>query len=168
MAQIPIAGLTYQGHPCSYDDGVVPPIEPPTQPPKPTEPGTTIYPPELQPKNKSQSALPWTTGTRLSGPVITHDNAWVINFRTGAAQTRLVRIGAVEREGGPIQRVGILFRRSDGAVLQRLQSSSLSWNCLVGQPATPYRVPLEANANYAIGIFNVNAEQGAMFCDLYP
>jgi hypothetical protein len=166
MANIPIAGLMYQGHPCSYDDGVVPPIVPP-DPPKPTEPGTTIYPPELQPKNKSQSALPWTTGTRLSGPEIDHNTAWIINFRAGAASTRVVRLSAVEREGGPEMRVGILFRRSDGAVLQRLQSSSLTYNCLVGQPATPYRVPLEANTNYALGIYNVNAEQGAMFCDLY-
>jgi hypothetical protein len=167
MAQIPIAGLTYNGHPCSYDDGVVP-VEPPvTQPPKPTEPGTTVYPTELQSKHKSLSTLPWTTGTRLSGPTITHDSAWIVNFRAGAAQTRLVRIGAIEREGGPLHRVGILFRRSDGVVLQRLQSSSLSWNCLVGQPPTPYRVALEANTNYAIGIYNVNAEQGAMFMDLY-
>jgi hypothetical protein len=168
MAMIPLPGLTYQGHPCSYDDGVVPPVEPPvTQPPKPTEPGTTVYPPELQPKHKSQSAMPWTTGTRLSGPTITHDTAWIVNFRAGAASNRLVRLGAVEREGGPLHRIAILFRRSDGLVLQRIESSSITFNCLVGQPVTPYRVGLEANTNYAMGIFNKSEEQGAMFADLY-
>lgn len=168
MTMIPLPGLLYNGKQCSYDDGqgtTEPPVTPPVTPP--TSPGTTVYPPELQPKHKSQSAMPWTTGTRLSGPTITHDTAWIVNFRTGAATSKLVRLGAVEREGGPLHRVGILFRRADGAVISRLQSSSLSWNCLVGQPPMQYRVPLEANTNYAIGIYNVNEEQGAMFMDLY-
>ena len=98
---------------------------------------------------------------------LTHEGAWIVNVRTGAAQAKVVRIGAVEREGGPLQRVGILFRRSDGKVLLRLQSSSLTWNCLVDQPPNAYRVPLEANTNYAVGIFNLNDESGAMFLDLY-
>jgi len=167
MAQIPIAGLTYHGHPCSYDDEVAP-VEPPvTQPPKPVEPGTTVYPAELQPLHKTQSTMPWTTGTRLSGPTITHEAAWIVNFRTGAASERTVRLTAIQREGGPIRRIAILFRRSDGFVISRIDSSSITFNCLVGQPANPYRAALEANTNYAMGIYNVNAEQGAMFADLY-
>lgn len=168
MTMIALPGLTYQGHPCSYDDGqtTTPPVQPPTTQP-PTQPGTTVYPPELQTKHKSNSAMPWTSGTRLNGPTITHDTAWIVNFRSGAASSRDVRLTAIQREGGPIRRIAVLFRRSDGAVVGRIDSSSISFYCLVGQPPKQYRVSLEANTNYALGIYNFYAEQGAMFCDLY-
>jgi len=110
--------------------------------------------------------MPWTNSTRLSGPEITPDTAWIVNFRTGAAATRVARLTAIEREGGPVPRIAILFRRSDGFVLQRIESSSINFICLVGQPPTPYRINLEANTNYAMGIYNKDG-QGAMFADLY-
>lgn len=158
-----IPGLVYQGFACYYEDAA-----PQPQPPEPVPPGTTVYPAELQSKQKSQGAMPWTSGTRLNGPTVTFETAWVVNFRTGAASTRNVRLAAVEREGGPIHRIGILFRRADGLVLARYASSSLTYNCLVGQPPNTYRIALEANTNYAIGIFNETpGQQGAMYMDLY-
>jgi hypothetical protein len=172
MAMQPIPGLAYRGHPCSYDDGVTPPVEPPIEPPvtppvTPPSTGGMVYPAELQPKNKTVTTMPWVSGTRLSGPTITHENAWVVKIHTEAPSTRNVRLTAVEREGGPIHRIAILFRCHDGAVVSRIESSSITFNILVGQPPDKYKNNLDANSDYAMGIYNVHDEAGSMFSDLY-
>jgi hypothetical protein len=121
----------------------------------------------LEPKNKNLTTMPWVSGTRLSGPTITHENAWIVKIHTEAATTRVARLSAIEREGGPIHRVAILFRCHDGAVVSRIESSSITFNLLIGQPIDKYKVNLDPNTDYAMGLYNIHDESGAMFSDLY-
>jgi len=62
MAMIPIAGLTYQGHPCSYDDGKAPPVEPPVEPPSTGSPAPGAGP----------NSVTYTTVQNAS-----EDNYWI-------------------------------------------------------------------------------------------
>lgn len=154
------------GKPLTLVIAGTPPTEPPTG--QPPVSGETIYPAELQSKRKTHTNLPWKTGTRLEGPTISFDDAWIVDFTTGGSQVEPVRIQAVERQGGPMARIGILFRRSDGNVIARYASTSLTFICKVDQPSDPYKLALKANTAYAVGIYNQHAnEAGPMFCDLY-
>ena len=158
-----------------FSDGA-PPAPPIAQPPVAQPPASSVLPPDLAGKRVFVSNVPWETPGRINrtmGNVIDATSAWLPQFTPTSNSARAGRLQVVDAASQSVFRDYILFRNSDGVVLQRQEGISATIEYWVGpgnpDPAGTFIAQLEVGVQYTLAVLNRAdvTESGQPALDIY-
>lgn len=167
MTYVAIAGLTFNGHQCLYDDGVVvtPPVTPPATMPE------YVVPTRVADRQVILTKMPWVNGAPRVFATLDNTNVWALVFKAGAYTTS-GRIAGAEWQSDQTARLFALIRNRDSALIANGPVDGSNSPSIVFVPGIPPprsgKFQVEPGETYTMSIWNKDlVGPRKMFMELY-